>query len=161
MPSLLLDTNIWLDDCFGERPKHAQARQLLVNANAKDVAILFAAHSSKDIFRLAELGAKQALRSAVGTLDHKAAAAARTFAWSYLDYMGDIATPVGCDASDVWMAKKQRSIHSEYEDDLVIAAAMRANASFIVTNDEKLLRHCPVAALDVDDALAYLETLDM
>ena len=52
-------------------------------------------------------------------------------------------------------------LHADFEDDLVIAAALRAKADYLVTNDEGLLRHCPVAALDARDMVALLEAEDV
>lgn len=37
-----------------------------------------------------------------------------------------------------------------------VAAAMRVQASLLVTNDEGLMRHSPVATLSVEDALKVL-----
>ena len=56
------------------------------------------------------------------------------------------------------MASRQRNLHSDYEDDLIIAAAMRAKADLLVTNDAKLCSHAPVAAMSVEDAKNYLAT---
>ncbi len=39
---------------------------------------------------------------------------------------------------------------------MVLAAAQRAKADYLVTNDEALLRHAPVAALLVEDFLALV-----
>ena len=66
--------------------------------------------------------------------------------------LSQLATPVPCDLSDIWMASKQRKLHSDYEDDLIIAAAMRAKADLLVTNDAKLCSHAPVAAMSAEDA---------
>ena len=57
------------------------------------------------------------------------------------------------------MASKQRNLHSDYEDDLIIAAAMRIKTDLLVTNDAKLCSHAPVAAMSVEDAKNYLATL--
>ena len=57
------------------------------------------------------------------------------------------------------MASRQRELHSDYEDDLIIAAAIRAQADLLVTNDVKLRSHAPVAAMSVEDAKNYLATL--
>ena len=43
------------------------------------------------------------------------------------------------------------------EDDLIIAAAERSRADFLVTFDERLTRHAPVAALAPADVLALLD----
>lgn len=160
MNSLLIDTNIWVDDCFDMRPKHAQAKELLLKANERDVELLYAPHSSKDVFRLVKTGVKSALRKINGNLTQADALTAHQFAWSYLDYMSEVATAIACDDFDIQLAKKQRKLHGEYEDDLLIAAAMRSKANVLVSNDEKLLRHCPVPALNCEDAIAYLDTLD-
>ena len=58
------------------------------------------------------------------------------------------------------MARKQRCLHEDYEDNLVVAAAKRAHADCLVTNDQNLLKHSPVAALSCTDALAYLQALE-
>lgn len=160
MNSLLIDTNIWVDDCFDMRPKHTQAMKLLLKANEHDVELLYAPHSSKDVFRLVKAGVKNVLRKINGNLTEADALAAHQFAWSYLDYMSEVATAVGCDNFDIHLAKKQRKLHGEYEDDLLIAAVLRSKANLLVTNDEKLLHHCPVPALNCEDAITYLDTLD-
>ena len=59
----------------------------------------------------------------------------------------------------VWLACKYRQVHDDFEDDLLIAAAQRAQADYLVTNDERLLKHAPVAALSARDALAALRAL--
>ena len=64
---------------------------------------------------------------------------------------------VTADASDVWLARTHRQVHADFEDNLVVAAAQRAKADFLITNDEQLLKHAPVAALSVADAIKVLE----
>ena len=49
-----------------------------------------------------------------------------------------------------------RSVHGDFEDNLVLAAAERANATYLVTNDEQLIKHAPVTALTPHAALVYL-----
>ena len=85
--------------------------------------------------------------------------AATSLAWDCLDVLSQLATPVPCDLSDIWMASRQRELHSDYEDDLIIAAAIRAQADLLVTNDVKLCSHAPVAAMNVENARNYLTTL--
>lgn len=58
--------------------------------------------------------------------------------------------------TNVWLARKYQRIHEDFEDCLVLAAAQRAKADFLVTSDDALLRHAPVAALSVDDFLALV-----
>ena len=57
------------------------------------------------------------------------------------------------------MATRQRKIHGDFEDDLVIAAAIRSHADLLVTLDERLRAHATVACADVKTALLWLENL--
>lgn len=159
--SLLLDTNVWMGYLSALRPDHKAAFHLVDECCKKDVELLYAVTSSKDVFYAAALDFKRDYRAKhEGALTESASLAARTFAWACVDLMRELGTAVGCDMSDVWFACKQRSIHGDYEDDLFLAAAQRSKTTLLVTSDEKLLRHCPVAALDVKDALAYVEQIE-
>ena len=53
------------------------------------------------------------------------AAVAREMAWGCVRNMSEIATAVGCDGRDVWIAEKQKRLHPDYEDNLIIAASIR------------------------------------
>ena len=67
--------------------------------------------------------------------------------WDFIDDMQRWATPVGGSPVDLWFASKLRDEHAGIEDDLIIAACMRIDADYLVTNDEKLIKHSPVATI--------------
>lgn len=158
LPALLLDTNVWIDYYLAQRPGHGSAAELVTIACEKGADLLYAVVSTKDVFYLIAADFKRLARiEGGGELDEGAACAANEVAWGCISHMDDVATAVGCDQSDVWLARKHKGLHSDYEDDLVIAAAIRSNAGCLVTNDEALLRHAPVAALGVDDAIRWLQ----
>ncbi|MBS5478618.1 MAG: PIN domain-containing protein [Coriobacteriia bacterium] len=155
--SLLLDTNVWIDYYLGYRPLHRQACELVRLAVRLDADVLYAVTSSKDLFFLIAADFKREYRRVHGgMLDAEGAASADAVAWGCLEHLTENATAVGCDLSDIWLACKQRPLHADYEDNLIVAAAQRAKADLLVTSDESLLRHCPVAALDIPDAIAAL-----
>lgn len=157
LKSVLVDTNIWIDYYLGYRAGHETARKLLIKANEADIQLLHAVSSTKDVFFLVGMDFKRATRQEHdGSLTDSEALAAQEVAWACVENMQNISTAVGCDQSDVWLAQKQRRLHGDYEDNLIIAAALRAKASLLVTNDEQLLKHCPVAALSAADALKLL-----
>ena len=158
--TLLIDTNVWVDYYLGCRPRSAAAYELLECANAHDCALAYAATSAKDLFFLLASDYKIAYRKTHGgKLTQSAAQAASAAAWAAVNHLSEIAAAVCCDQSDIWIARKQRGLHNDFEDNLVIAAAMRAKALCLVTNDEQLLRHCPVAALDAPDAITLVKGL--
>lgn len=156
---ILVDTNVWLDYFIPNRVGRANAIAFLKGACEAGADLLYAAASSKDLFYLIASEHKAWYRREHGELTHEAAAAATALAWDCLENLSELATPVPCDLSDIWLAKKQRALHNDYEDDLLIAAAMRAHADLLVTNDVALCSHAPVAAMCVADALRYLKTL--
>ncbi len=158
-PLILLDTNVWIDYYVGGRPGHELARTLVEGALDRDATLLFATLSSKDVFYVIASVIKQDWRAKHGTLTAAQARAAMATAWACLENMDEMATAVGCDQSDVRLARKTRRLHADYDDNLILAAARRAGADLLVTSDEQLLRHAPIAALDVPDALTYLEGL--
>lgn len=156
--SILLDTNVWLDFYFGERPRNPSARRLFRLADKRNIALLFAVTSSKDVYYLSAAELKAAARKEHGAaLSEEEAAGAEATAASIVASMAAQGLAVGLDMTDVWMAAKQRHIHRDYEDNLIVAAAMRARADVLVTNDEKLLRHSMVLAMTPDDLCVLLE----
>lgn len=158
---LLLDTNVWVDYYSAPRAGHVKAFELIDYASAHGIGLLYAVNSSRDVFYRVAADAKQACREdSGGVLTDAEALAAQAVAWASVEHMHGLATAVGSDESDVWHACKTRSIHSDYEDNLILAAAQRAHADFLVTGDLRLLQHSLVAALNVEDMLAYLRAND-
>lgn len=73
-----------------------------------------------------------------------------------LSNMQTVATPVGADAADLWLARKLYRSHPDFEDCLVVAAAKRAGADFLITNDKTLVQHSLVPTLIPQDFLAMM-----
>lgn len=155
--TLLLDTNVWLDSYLPNRARKEVATALISFAYERSLPLLYPAVALKDVFYLTAAAVKYDIRQQKGELTSCDAAAAAEIAWACVNNMREIATAVGADESDAWLACKLRSVHADLEDNLVIAAAQRANATYLVTNDEALIKHAPVAALTPSDALAMLQ----
>ena len=147
---VLLDTNVWLDDFIPSRTRHDVVRRMVDRLIRSDVTLLFAMTSTKDVYyALASYFKGEVRRSA-----------ANEAAWGSLQLMGRIATPVGVDMSDYWVASHLKHVHHDYEDNLVVAAAQRAQADCLVTSDEALLRHTPLAAYSPEDMLRYMDCVE-
>lgn len=156
--TLLLDTNIWLDSYLGNRPHHREVLRLMTMAISDGVELLYAVTSIKDVFYKVAASLKQTAREARnGELSNTDGKAANAAALGCINNMTQIATAVGVNTSDVWLALKLSRVHTDFEDDLIIAAAQRAQADYLVTNDRLLLRHAPVNALSSADMLNHLE----
>lgn len=155
-PTLLIDTNIWIDAFDGDRKQHMRAHVLLDTAFERGVTLAFAVSSLKDVYYALSSTLKRQSRTVNGVLSEEDARSAEAYAWACVQNMQEIATPVAVDVSDVWLAGKFRSQMHDFEDALVAAAASRCHADALVTNDERFLRHSPVNAMDAADALTYI-----
>lgn len=158
--ALLLDTNIWLDNYNATRPHSEDARELINYAIAHDIPLLYSPLSLKDVFFITTLTLKRQLRDACSTdsaISESHAQAAKEFAWGCVSNMQEIATAVGLDESDIWLAKKYQSVHDDLEDDLILAAANRAARCYLVTEDERLRNNAPIPALSSKAMLSLLK----
>ena len=155
-PTLLIDTNIWIDAFDGDRKQHMRAHVLLDTAFERGVTLAFAVSSLKDVYYALSSALMRQSRTVNGVLSEEDARSAEAYAWACVQNMQEIATPVAVDVSDVWLAGKFRSQMHDFEDALVAAAASRCHADVLVTNDERFLRHSPVNAMDAADALTYI-----
>lgn len=150
---LLLDSNVWIDLFASDRPGRENAQAIVGWAVEREVDLLYAASSVKDVYYLLEEREKRRLRAGGGEVTPASAAAINEYAWGCIHAMGELATVVPVDQSDLWIATKYRSVHGDFEDDMLLAAVERAKADFLVTSDEALLRHAPVAAIAPCDLL--------
>ena len=154
---LLLDSNVWIDLFASNRQRCDTARELVDWAAEQGATLLYAASSAKDVYYILEEREKRLLRAEGVEITSAVAGAINEYAWGCLGAMGEIATVVPVDQSDFWIAMKYKSIHADFEDDLVLAAAERSKADYLVTSDEALLRRSPVAALPPRDVLALVK----
>ena len=152
-PSLLIDTNVWLDYFLPDRAGGKEAIDLIVFAFEYEFPLLYPAAIVKDVFYVAVSTFKRIARAEKGSLTQSDAVTATETAWGCVNSMRKQATAVGADESDLWTACNLRSVHNDLEDNLVVAAAQRADATYLVTNDEALIKHAPVAALATAVAL--------
>ena len=155
---ILVDTNVWLDNYLPNRKGHEDARRFLVRATATDsVFLLYSAPILKDAFYILASSLKEEIRRE-GKLTQEAARTIRQIAWSCIDNMRELGTAVGVDEADLWLACKYRQFNQDLEDNLVLAAAERAHANYLVTSDEHLIRKSTVTAFTPADMAMYLET---
>ena len=156
---VVVDTNVWLDFYLAARPGHQVAQRALLAAVEREISLLYAATGAKDVYYLTSLNLKRDARMTAGTLTQADALAIAEMSWGFVTNLCEIATAVGADNADVWLAIKYRHLHRDFEDNFVLAAAQRAKADLILTTNEALMRHAPVACLAPEGLVALLEAL--
>ena len=149
---VVVDTNVWLDYLFGARPGNKAAMYMLSQARRIDASLVIPPHCLSTVFFLFQQELKAKNRKDGKLSPEQAALSAREAAWSAVDLIMEFAAVGPSDHADALMAVKHRSLHGDFEDNLVISCAMRTNARLLVTNDVKLLRHSPIAAMNAKDA---------
>ena len=154
--TILVDTNVWLDQYLPGR-LHANESQAFVDrALELGVELAFPASSIKDVFYLVGSELKRVVRAETGTVSEADAQAIQQVAWGVVDSLQEVATPVGMDLSDVWLASRWRQVDGDLEDNLVRAAAKRARVDLVVTWDKGLLSKAVVPTVTPTDAMAVM-----
>ena len=96
-------------------------------------------------------------QSGVFELAQADAKACGEIAWSCVQHAMGFALVVNTGNKECLDARVLRSLHDDFEDNLVAASARSAQADFLVTGDDRLLAHSPVAALSPQDMVNLLE----
>lgn len=144
---LLVDTNVWMCNYVPMRAGHSEAREFFRAAWECDAQLLYPAPVLKDVFYLLGLEYKRQIRMEKGEPSRVDAAIVNELAWGCVQNMREVATAVGMDDSDLWLACKYKALSSDFEDNVVLAAAQRCKADHVVTFDQELIRKAPVSAM--------------
>lgn len=153
--TLLLDTNVWVDNYCKDHVSNDVVRELMSTAYKKGVVLTYPAGIVKDVFYVLSHEFKR-VAARGGTLSEKDALAINEVVWGCVNNMCEIATAVGVDEGDIWLARKYKSLTGDLEDNLVLAAAQRAKPDFLITSDRQLIQRATVAALTPADMLNVL-----
>lgn len=155
---ILVDTNVWLDQYLPVRPHKEESQAFMDYALTQGIELAFPASIIKDVFYIVANEYKRIVRSETGSLTESDARAIQQLAWGVVDNMQEIATPVGMDLSDVWLASKWRQVDADLEDNLVRAAAKRAKSDLLVTWDKGMLSKAVIPTLTPTDAVSEMGT---
>ena len=149
---LLVDTNVWIDYFIDRSRSHAAAVSLVSEAQAADVDLFSSIETTKDVFYMLSCEFKRMQREATGEVSEQFAHAANEAAWSCLASLRRRSIVVGADSSDMVEAMARRANHADYEDNLQIAAALRARATHIVSSDKRFQAHSPIPCVSIEEA---------
>ena len=156
LPKLLLDTNVWVDYAEGN-PATIQSIMQVLDARTKKRAVLYVSPLSlKDAFYLIQLRSKRALEAEHGSCSPGDYLAIQDMAAACVRMFMDFALVVPLGHNECLHAMSLRPVHGDFEDDLIVAAAARVNADYLVSSDKRLRHHAPVACLTPQEAAALL-----
>ncbi len=145
---LLLDTNVWLDYFDQSRVGFESAIALIRLACQLGMDLLIAPTTCKDFYYQCALSIKRDARRAGKEVTQSLAAAAEEYAWGCLQNIVEIATVASVGMADVAMSRSIHRSQRDFEDDLIIAVAMRCEVAYLVTGDRRLAAKSPVPTLN-------------
>lgn len=154
---IVVDSNVWVDNYCIDHPGGEVAKRFLSAALARGAELLYPFHCIKDVQYVLDHEFKRAALRELGAVDEKVALASREAAQACVRNMNELATAVGGDVSDVWIALKYLKINPDLEDNLVLSACRRAHADYLVTSDASLIAASDVAAKTPEQMIALLE----
>ena len=155
-PRFLVDTNVWIDYFIDRSVYHDDAIALVATSQSAGIDLFSTIEATKDVFYLVSYELKRMRRDDGGEVSAGFANAVNEAAWSCLTSLRKRSTVVGADSSDMIEAMTQRANHADYEDNLLVAAAMRARATHIVSSDKQLQTHSPVPCISIKEACALI-----
>lgn len=153
---IMVDTNVWVDSLCMRHAGSLPARAFIDRAYDADATLLFPFHIAKDVLYVTQHELKRQTLEERGSIDADTSRAIFESCLAFVKNMAENATPVGADASDLWLAEKYLKLHRDFEDNLVLTACRRAEVDYLVTNDRKLLEHADIAAKTPQQMMAIL-----
>ena len=159
MYSLVVDVNVLLEEALWGEPDPArdESTKLLTLMIADNINICVTPTMLKDLRYLIEARSKRFLREKYGEVKPADALFVKQFALSKLDWYLDNATIISEGLVDCRMARQLMKVHNDYEDNLIAAAAIRTDATGIVTRDEKFARSCQVKCFTPGAAIKSIQ----
>lgn len=154
---ILVDTNVWLDLFLPGRPHEGESRLFLERAMEADACLVYPGCILKDVFYLIASECKRLARQEKGELSHTDAVVAQQYAWGCIEIIQELAVPIDMGLLDIRKATIWRRSNTDFEDNLVRAAAERSKADLVVTWDKGMLAKCFVPTVTPVDAIAELE----
>ncbi|MBR3235735.1 MAG: PIN domain-containing protein [Atopobiaceae bacterium] len=156
MYRIMLDTNVLVDYYLGREPGCSACKRIIELSNGSH-ALYVAAVSLKDVYYLVGATLKRLQRLEAGTLTESDALACTEIAWSCVRNAMEVALVANTGRRECLDAIVYRSVHNDFEDNLVLAAARSSEVDIIVTCDERLAQHSPMGALSPQALVRLLE----
>lgn len=111
-PTLLLDTNVWLDIYLPRRPQGNVALALVREAISRDASLAFPSQSILDVYQRVLVENKRWIREA-GELTEAHSLAVRRMARDCVNDMREMAVAIPVGASDLYLACAFRDAHDD------------------------------------------------
>ncbi len=145
--TLLLDTNVWLDYFLREGPSVGAIERIVALGFEGRFTLAYAPTSAKDVFFI--IPRRLRLRSD----DVNGSESYLPAAWSCVGFMMEHAAAAPQALGECELARMMRRSFPDFEDNLIVAAAQSVKASYVVTNDKRMLAAMPEFCITPERAI--------
>lgn len=152
---ILVDASVWTSNYLATSLHFEESYDFLRVARAHGAQLLYGASKLEGMFGTLQAEFARALREQDDP-PANADATACAFAWGCIGSIRELGTAVGLDEGDLWLACKYRALGSSLADNVLLAAAERAHADYVVTWSEDLLSSAAVRTATPTQMMAVL-----
>ena len=159
MHIIIVDVNVLVEEAQSLiiSSKIEESRKLINLLSESNIQIGLTPTMLKDLRYLVCARTKKLIRDEKGKLEAVDAIFAQQVALSKLDWYLENATIISVGLVDCRMARTLMKVHNDYEDNLITAAAIRTEATGIITRDEKFAKTCQVKCFSPAQAIKSIE----
>ncbi|WP_180326672.1 type II toxin-antitoxin system VapC family toxin [Raoultibacter phocaeensis] len=143
MARVLVDTNVWLDYHGIHETVDNEAFELVDRLSSCGDEICVTPMVLKDFYYLTGLNLKRKEFLEQGGVSERSARAAHEIAWSCTKQIMALSTILPVGSEECGEACALRSVHGDFEDNLLLAAARHCAVEYCATYDKALCRHIP------------------
>lgn len=156
MHIIIIDVNVLVDEALCSvvgSLEEEQATKLLELVCANKIPFGISAAMLKDLKHLIEARTKLLFMKEYGKLKPEDCSFIKQFADKKIEWYLENATIISEGLVDCRMAHSLLKVHSDYEDNLVTAIAIRTDATGIVTRDKAFAKSCQVKCFTPAEAI--------
>lgn len=141
---IMVDTNVLLDHLLQREKRGKMASRIMRLGADRNVTLLCASLSLKDIAYLTGMMLRRRFPHGESEVENfTSRMLASLLPWRCVEETMELCDVVDVDADVCKAALRLQTRHDDFEDDLIVAAAMKSHASCVVTADAELITHFP------------------
>ncbi|MDF7663603.1 PIN domain-containing protein [Bifidobacterium sp. ESL0763] len=157
--NIVLDTNVLIDLVMHRSRGESAALRLLDECVERNLNPMCVSLSLKDVDYIVKVNVKREFKDAMAGVERiTVRQMVSQIGWTSVESILGVCEVAPVDGEVCAKALELRSVHPDYEDDLIVAASRQAGADMVVTGDQTLIRHFPDLCVSVEDALKRVES---
>ncbi|MEG0323780.1 MAG: PIN domain-containing protein [Raoultibacter sp.] len=153
----MFDTNVWLDYHCARDGEDKTAHTLLDTLLSRSHQLYVTPMILKDVYYLIGSILKQEFRVSEQSVSTGTAGAINEIAWGCVRQMLAVAEVAGVGPQNCVQAVSLRTVHEDFEDNLILACAQASSIDYFITSDKRLLKHAAITCISPKEMLSIMK----